>query len=114
MINALGILVRASEREIVGEQKDSGQEAEDITTGGLQSELYHESSPAVSMYELLCRCSILALRKSLAPTMHSDSALSSSPTLATVQAQIMISIFLLNSKRASDAWLVLGSLSESS
>ncbi len=112
MICALGILVRASEREIVGEQKDKAEEAEDITTSRLQSELYREHSSSFSTCNPLL--TFVSSHLTVSGAYHALRLCSffSSPTLATVQAQIMISIFLLNSERASDAWPVLGSLSE--
>jgi hypothetical protein len=94
MICSLGCMIRSSASEIFGDGKPSPHNTEraagdkDLTTSRLQSELYLSAA-----YQALRLCSFL-----------------SSPTLHTVQSQILINVYLLHSERAADAWALTGSL----
>ncbi|BEJ13037.1 hypothetical protein CspHIS471_0302110 [Cutaneotrichosporon sp. HIS471] len=94
MICSLGCMIRSSASEIFGDGKPSpphtGRAAgdKDLTTSRLQSELYLSAA-----YQALRLCSFL-----------------SSPTIHTVQSQILINVYLLHSERAADAWALTGSL----
>ncbi len=92
MISALGIMMRASQKEIFGQAPQGSaslkKEEIDLTCSRLQSELYLSGA-----YQALRLCSFL-----------------SSPTIATLTSQTLIGIYLLNSERASDFWSSLGSL----
>lgn len=94
MICSLGSMIRSSASEIFGDGKppptnsDSPPDHKDLTSSRLQSELYLSAA-----YQALRLCSFL-----------------SSPTIHTVQSQILINVYLLHSERAADAWALTGSL----
>lgn len=91
MMCSLACMARASDKEIRGEpapaQAQRG-EAKDLTSSRLQSELYLSAA-----YQALRLCSFL-----------------SSPTIHTIQSQILINIYLLHSERSYDGWSLVGSL----
>lgn len=96
MICSLGCMIRSSASEIFGgKEEDAPQnnpnrtdDDKDLTSSRLQSELYLSAA-----YQALRLCSFL-----------------SSPTIHTVQSQILINVYLLHSERAADAWALTGSL----
>ncbi|ORX35799.1 fungal-specific transcription factor domain-domain-containing protein [Kockovaella imperatae] len=97
MICSLGCVMRATRSEIFGHPDSNGREDEpspktkdpkDITSSRLQSELYLSGA-----YQALRLCSFL-----------------SNPSVASIQAQILVNIYLFNSERAADAWAQTGSL----
>jgi hypothetical protein len=98
--------MRAARNEIFGPDElprtastDETKDNKDLTSSRLQSELYCELSYEVSLipvsaaYQALRLCSFL-----------------SNPTLYTVQAQLLINVYLYASERASDSWSLVGSL----
>ncbi|RSH86499.1 uncharacterized protein EHS24_004756 [Apiotrichum porosum] len=87
MICSLGCMVRAANTEIMSDAQKNA-ESKDLTSSRLQSELYLSAA-----YQALRLCSFL-----------------SSPTVATVQAQVCINVYLLHSERAADGWALTGSL----
>lgn len=95
MICALGSMVRASSNEIMGEGNEGSptstsqrSDKGDLTSSRLQSELYLSAA-----YQALRLCSF-----------------QSSPTIATVQSQFLVCVYLLHSERAADSWGLTGSL----
>lgn len=93
MICSLGSMIRSSISEIFGDSDSAGTQArasddKDHTSSRLQSELYLSAA-----YQALRLCSFL-----------------SSPTLETIQTQILINIYLIHSERAADSWALTGSL----
>lgn len=94
MICSLGSMIRSSVSEMFGEKPQRPHtparptDDKDLTSSRLQSELYLSAA-----YQALRLCSFL-----------------SSPTIHTIQAQILINVYLLHSERAADAWALTGSL----
>ena len=98
--------MRASRAEIYGHSDHVNASAgagdpSDLTSSRLQSELYREwrligvllTKLVSAAYQSLRLCSFL-----------------SNPNLYTIQAQILINIYLILSERAADAWSQTGSL----
>lgn len=93
MICSLGSMIRSSISEIFGDSENAGtrirgSDDKDHTSSRLQSELYLSAA-----YQALRLCSFL-----------------SSPTIETIQAQMLINIYLIHSERAADSWALTGSL----
>lgn len=98
MVCSLGSMVRASIGEIFGHSGNSAatspvvnmsaHNGKDHTSSRLQSELYLSAA-----FQALRLCSFLA-----------------NPTIATIQSQILVNIYLIHSERAADAWSLTGSL----
>lgn len=93
MICSLGSMIRSSISEIFGDSDSAGTQArpsddKDHTSSRLQSELYLSAA-----YQALRLCSFL-----------------SSPTIETIQTQMLINIYLIHSERAADSWALTGSL----
>jgi hypothetical protein len=91
MICSAGCMVRASGNEIMGDDHvpaSRGNDNKDLTSSRLQSELYLSAA-----YQALRLCSFL-----------------STPTIYTIQTQILINVYLLHSERAADSWALTGSL----
>ncbi|TXT07180.1 hypothetical protein VHUM_03350 [Vanrija humicola] len=98
MVCSLGSMVRASIGEIFGHSGNSNatspvvnmipHNGKDHTSSRLQSELYLSAA-----FQALRLCSFLA-----------------NPTIATIQSQVLVNIYLIHSERAADAWSLTGSL----
>nr|WVH01926.1 Q5KPI0-CRYNJ expressed protein [Naematelia aurantialba] len=96
---SVGCVMRASTADVYGhpdgEMADAAsgpgiklRDPRDLTSSRLQSELYLSAA-----YQALRLCSFMA-----------------NPTLHTIQAQILINVYLIHSERAADAWAQSGSL----
>jgi len=92
MICSLGCMVRASGNEIMGADQmpkaPTRDDCKDLTSSRLQSELYLSAA-----YQALRLCSFL-----------------STPSIGTIQTQVLINVYLLHSERAADSWALTGSL----